>query len=143
MIHTFSLSFYSPVKARVCLCRPGCPRTPFVDQSGLERRDLPVACLCLLSEATKRAWHLAGSEHILCLPVYSFDCVCNPLLVCTFPPAGTLPPVSEAVLLHRNVMGTHFERGEIPGSLLTISFLRLYSVLQLISLPENDLLQLF
>lgn len=51
---------------QVSLCCPGCPRTPYVDEAGLELSEilLPLSCLCLLSIGIKgmlhRAWLKSG-----------------------------------------------------------------------------------
>jgi hypothetical protein len=42
----YFILFYFIFQDRVSLCSPGCPGTDFVDQAGLELRNLPASASC-------------------------------------------------------------------------------------------------
>jgi hypothetical protein len=64
-LHMGSFFFFLLVfRDRVSLCSPGCPETHFVDQAGLELRNLPASAsqvLGLKACATTPGFHM-GSE---------------------------------------------------------------------------------
>jgi hypothetical protein len=74
IITSFIYLFILVFRDRVSLYSPGCPGTHFVDQAGLELRNLPASASQVLGLKVCATTARLGSNNILC------DCFCTALL---------------------------------------------------------------
>jgi hypothetical protein len=62
----FFFFFFLVFQDRVSLCSPGCPGTHFVDQAGLELRNLPASASFLKGKKESGRLYISGQTELHC-----------------------------------------------------------------------------